>query len=509
MAVDRHGGDKRASPPKGHDWGERTQQGYEIRKDHRAPGYYESDAYEIRKRFGIPEFDHTEFEREEGKIASMVYPDLLIHEWETDLTTRAKGTTVIARGKRGSGKTTLRDHVGGRLIGVNDEIVVVRGRQNSSDWRRFAPWTTLYLPSGVDISIEWKYQTDRPVPSPEELVRDVVYYDDVMDLLRTLEDRPRGTYNVVYPDPEHRGCNDIIDRASSVPYHIEFTPQSAATGDSEPTPVSHWWFAFMLARTEFGKVRDADGDPMWMTLMIDEIGELAPENPPGGEDGHYTWEAVQMLASMMIDVRSAGLSIFGNCHYWSDIATPWRKQFNYRISMPDGRQNPVKQRSSTHPKGWESVPMNHDLISDKNPGTGLCYSESRFTYFSWDELAVPEAEQLPPFRLDLGAQESVKQPEFWFEDALLASFQTPMGDVELRVKDGSGVIDCSGPEVVEPLAVPTTDSFEGVSFVGLREGARSSVLVIRTPTGEREVAEIPHNLNAEGAVAGSGGVAGE
>lgn len=504
--------DSNATPPKDHDWGERTLQGYEIDKGHRAPGYYLPDAEEMRRRFSIPEFDPMAFEREEGHIKSMVYPDMILHEWETDITTRPKGTTAIFRGKRGSGKTTCRDYISVRLMEENNERVVIRGRQDSSDWRRFAPWTTLYLPSDVDCTVEWQDMVDRSTPQPEDLVRDVVYYDDVMDLLRTLEERSGGTYNVVYPDPEMRGCNDIIDRASGIPYPIKFTPKSEARGERKATPVSHWWFAFMLARTKFGKRRDADGTPLWMTLFLDEIGELAPENPPGGEDGHYTWEAVEMMAQMMIDVRKAGVSIFGICHHWGQIAAKWRQEFNFMVSMPDDRPNPIMSRSTTWPKGWEKVPMTCDLISDKSVGTALCYDEGRFSYFGWNDLSVPEEQDdprghahIPEFRLDLGARVSVEEVKFWFEDALLASFQSPTGATELRVKDGRGVIDCSKPEIVEPLEAPDTPAFEGVRFKGLRERARASVLVIETPAGEREVAEIPHNLNPA-SVAARGGV---
>jgi hypothetical protein len=506
--------DSNAIPPRGYNWGERTIQGYEILNGHRPPEYYHSDAYEIQIRFGIPEFDPLAFEKEPGHIKSMVYPDMILHEWETDLTTRPKGTTSIFRGKRGTGKTTVRDYSAVRLMGENNERVVVRGRQDSSDWRRFAPWTTLYLPSGVDIEIEWQEMTDRPAPEPEDLVRNVVYYDDVMNLLRTLEERPGGTYNVVYPDPEMRGCNDLVEDASGVPYPIKFTPQSEAAGsDRKPTPVSHWWFAFMLARTKFGKRRADDGTPLWMTLLLDEVGEFAPENPPGGEDGHYTWEAVEMLAQMMIDVRSAGLSIFAFCHHWSQIASKWRKEFNYRVSMPDDRPNPVKKRSSTHPQGWDKVPMTRDLISDKSVGTALCYDEGRFSYFGWEDLSVPEKQEepygheyIPEFRLDLGVRESVKQVEFWYEDQLLAPFQSPTGVTELRVKDGRGVIDCSKPEVVEPLEAP--DKLEGVTFLGLRERERASVLMLDTPDGERTIAEIPHNFDPASTSA-RGGVVGD
>lgn len=505
---------KNGTPPDGHDWGERTLQGYEIKRDHRAPGYYRPDAYELRQRFGFQPFDHTDFEPEKGKIASMVYPDLIMHEWEADITRTPKGTSAIVRGKRGTGKSTLRDYLAIRLMELNNERVVVRGRQNSSDWRRFAPWTTLYLPSDTDITTEWDIVTDRQNPSLDDLVRDVVYYDDVHDLLQTLEARPGGTYNVVYPDPEHRGCNDIIDDSSSVPHPIEFTPQSSPS-DREPTPVSHWWFAFMLARTDSGKVRDEDGEPLWMTLLIDEIGELAPENPPGGEDGHYTWEAVEMMASMMIDVRSAGFSIIGICHHWSQIAAKWRKEFNFRISMPDDRPNPVSSSSKTHPAGWDKVPMHHDIISHRSVGTGLCYSEGQFSYFRWEDLSVPSDQTnprghsyIPPFKIDMGARQSVEEPELWFEDALLASFESPVG-VELRVKDGRGVIDCSRPAVTEPLETPDTPAFEEASFEGLRERERASVLVLNTPDGPREVAEIPHDLDSNAVSSNSGGVAGD
>jgi hypothetical protein len=504
------------TPPNEHDWGERTIQGFEAAHDFSASKYYETDAQEMRGYFDIPEFDPSAFDRQPGQIASWVYPDLLIHEIEADLTTSPKGTSCVIRGKRGSGKTTFRDYLSVRLAednsdqldlaDPNDERVVIRGRQDSSGWRRFNHWATLFLPSEVDIDISSRHQNAAD-PTLDDLAREVIYYDDVMDLIERLEAQPSGTINVVYPDPEFRGCREVIDQTDTGARRIEVYPKSDPHPEFGPTPVSHWWFVFLLALTSYGTLRDEDGNPVWVSVHLDEVGELAPENPTGGERGHFTWEWVEVMKKMMIDIRKALVSLFAYCHFWSDVADKWRKQFNFRISMPDDRPNPIKKRSSTHPAGWDKVPMTQDLISDKSDGVGLCYSESRFTFFKWDEMKRQDDDPAPPeFRLDLGAPVGVDDVDFWFEDRLLAPFQSPNG-LELRVKDGAGRIDCTEPAIREPLEAP--DALD-ITFAGLDARVRSSVLLVDTPDGRREVAEIPHDLDPNDATpAVNGGISGD
>jgi len=401
-----------ATAPPGYEWGERTKQGWRALKGYAPEKDWKTDAEEMRSYFCISRFDPTDFDQRDGRIASWIYPDMLIHEWDSKLTTRERGVSTLVRGKRGSGKTTLRDYLAIRLIEddsknldidcPNDERVVIRGRPDSSDWRRINHWTTLWLPSGCNARVDVRARSDDTL-SVDDLARDVVYYDGVMDLLRQIEERPSGTINVVYPDPEFRECQEVIEQASGVPYEIEVFPESEPHEDYGATPTSSWWFCFLLARSSFGKLWDDDDNPMWMTVQLDEIVELAPENPPGGPKGHYTWEFVQMLTEMMIDTRKVGLSIIGYCHFTSDVASVWRKQFNVRISMPDDRPNPIAGRSSTFPAGWDSVKMEQDLISHHNPGVGLCYSESKFSKFSWDEMARQDSDpELPPFRLEIG-----------------------------------------------------------------------------------------------------------
>ena len=52
---------KNGTPPSGHDWGERTKQSM---RHNTAPKYWETDAYEIRQCYGIPEFDPQAFDHQ-------------------------------------------------------------------------------------------------------------------------------------------------------------------------------------------------------------------------------------------------------------------------------------------------------------------------------------------------------------------------------------------------------------------------------------------------------------
>ena len=371
-----------ATPPKGYDWGERTRQ---TKRTHRAPGYWRDDDYEIRQRFGIPEFDPDEF-RENPK-ARMVYPDLIIHERNPTVTTSAKGTDCLVRGKRGCGKSTLAANLSVRLMELNDERIVWRGSPMRSEWLRFRKWATLFLPANASVDSMWVDETDdatlRDVEDLEDVVRDVIYYEDVDDLLDKLYDGPSASFNVVYPDPSFSGCRQLTKETERVSDPLPFTPSWNASEENPTTPLVHWWFAFFLARVE--------RPGSWMSIIFDEVGDLVPERAK--QDAHQTYEKIGLLRSVMADSRRARLSVFMFCHYEQNVHHDIRREIKWRIHMPDGSPNPRERRASSVPVGFETVPMYHDVMSDKDVGVGLCYTESEFTWFSWSDIpGEPEDE---------------------------------------------------------------------------------------------------------------------
>jgi len=154
------------TPPTGHDWGERTEQSV----SYEAPGYWKSDAYEIRRCHGIPEFDPTAFEPEAGQIRSLVYPDLMVQEEEPEVTTAPPGgKDCFFLGERGCGKTTSALNTALRQMEQTKHVdednrnkVVWRGSPQRSGWVPFKHWATVFLPEHADVDVRWMDSTDAP-----------------------------------------------------------------------------------------------------------------------------------------------------------------------------------------------------------------------------------------------------------------------------------------------------------------------------------------------------------
>ncbi len=53
--------------------------------------------------------------------------------------------------------------------------------------------------------------------------------------------------------------------------------------------------------------------------------------------------------------------------------------------MPDGTANPCKSNNDSPPVGFRQIPMKFDMMSQQNVGRGLCWTETNFTRFSWDD----------------------------------------------------------------------------------------------------------------------------
>ena len=460
--------------PGGDGFTEETQQGHKILFNGvRAPGSYTTDAEEMRRRFNVPAFDAEAFVPETGAALSGVYPDMLVHvESPSDgpsTVNSPKASLTLCEAPKGSGKSTAADQWAMYQMEVNDERVVRNGRQQTSEWRRLADWTTLWLPSGVELDGRWMEAVDRDDPEPEDLVRAVRYYDDVFDLVDQLQSHPKGTYNVVYPDPYFRGCEEALAMADTTVQQPEFTPKN----EENPTPASHWWFGFVAARTFDGVRVDGDGERNWMTAYIDEFGMLAPESASGGEKGHWTYECVQIMADISKEARKAGLSIIGFAHHEEDANHHWLKEFDFWVELSN-RERGNRTTKSEAPKPFRDIEQDQDLLSSRPRGYGLCYNESRFSEFQFSDLGYPH--EMPEFQLRLGIPSSVTMTSndgrMRLEDLQVArdeagnptfveEYRAAGGSVhELRVRSpGSGAIDLTGaePEVVEELSSPYDD----------------------------------------------------
>jgi len=330
---------------------------------------HHDDHENIRRTHSVPPWSPEPYNQAEY---SAVLPDCLKHEWSAPPERTSGGTDWLARGKPGSGKSTLGNHLATRLMEINDEIVFWRGSESRSEWLPLAPWSTLWLPADVDISprLVPRDKTNRSVPLREsdlsEIVREVRYYANPLDV---LDANTPGSFHVVYPDPLMRGCQELLNAAESLEYD---TPKRGTLFGLED-PANHWWFGFVLAR-----VAHLDTAP-FTTLILDEIGDIAPQS--ASKDQFGTYQKVELLKDLWVDARRFGLTLGLFCHSEIDIHQAIRHKIRWRIQMPK-TSNPTSAGSTV---GFSEIPMDHDLAAHMKLGEGLMYSETNFDRFRWPD----------------------------------------------------------------------------------------------------------------------------
>lgn len=340
------------------------------------------DARAISEVYGIPQWwkqekQFTEYEHP--------YPNCIVHEAEADKYNHVGGTNWLALGEKGSGKSTLGLALAHRLMEANDEAVVWRGSPDRSEWLPMKPWATICLPANADIDARWKPRDMRKNPDGEpadleNIVRKVIYYDDLRDLLSQLE---RHQFHVVYPDPSFTGCNEVMRESGYCPHEVEYVPRSVADREDslKTTPLVHWWFAFCVARLEHGPYD-------WTSIIFDEAADLAPESARA--DKAQTYEKVTSLRRVMADSRKYYFSLFFFGHHEENLHSQIRRTIQWRVDMPDGTANRRKDIDSP-PVGFRQIPMEQDMLSRKGPGKAICWTETNFTRFTWKDF--PDAKE--------------------------------------------------------------------------------------------------------------------
>ena len=342
-----------------------------------------SDAAFLRRKFSIPQFDPDVWDYEQ------LAPTIWNHTWDPGPEGLAGGPSLFVTGPEGTGKSTF--FLRSALIEMGDfdgddeekqecgSRVVWRAVTGSrSEWLPFHQIARVCIPKGYEATAKVvprtrsRSSTGTEVPL-EDVVREVVYYSDVMDLnLRVLKD---GMFNVVYPDPEMRGCQWLYEESDRVvagrDSEVEFV--------GERDPVDHWWFGFGLSLVERGPWP-------WTAWMLDEVQSLAPEG--AANDKYGTRMKVKLLAEAMEDFRKNGIARYFAGHKDHHLHSLMRDRIRWRITM-NQTANPRKQRSSSHPVGFKTVPMNADWTSEMDIGEGLLYNEARFEPITWPNIPKP------------------------------------------------------------------------------------------------------------------------
>ncbi|MFW6435845.1 MAG: ATP-binding protein [Halovenus sp.] len=343
-------------------------------------GNHHSDAASIRDWFpdrashhngpsttGVPRYDSEKFD-----YPNLV-PNIIEKTWDPGPSQFAGGTDLLATGKPGSGKSTLANHLAMRELEVNRSKVVWRASTARSEWLPLAPWATLALPAG--ISYEAVFEPRNPTESSftlslDELegnvVRDIKRYDSPKDLNQNI--LSPGQIHVVYPDPLMRGVQDIYEAADDKQYDAP----AGRTLFHREDPSTHWWFGWILSRIEYGPFD-------WTTLILDEIGDIAPED--ARKDSFGTYQKIELLKDTWVDARKKGLSIFSFGHAERDIHNMIRHKIRWRMTM-GGNSNPT---SKSDVVGFGQVPLDWDITSDMDVGSGLVFNESNFEKISWHD----------------------------------------------------------------------------------------------------------------------------
>ncbi|WP_311171810.1 ATP-binding protein [Halobellus ordinarius] len=318
-----------------------------------------------------------------------LWPAIIDTTWESTKHKIVGGTDLLTIGKPGSGKSTLANHIALRSIeGITPTSawstkknsvakVVWRGSSARSEWLPLAPWTTLCLPEGVDYDAKFVPR----VPTEEgytltldeleqHVVRDIVRYRNPKHLNKELLDV--GQFHVVYPDPRMRGIQGIYENSDEKQY--DAPPEGDLFDERDPS--NHWWFGWVLARVEHGP-HD------WTTLILDEIGDIAPQG--AGKDEFGTLQKIKLLKDSWVDARKMGLSIFAFGHSEEDIHSKIRRKMRWRMYL-HGTANPTSKGEVV---GFNHVPMDHGHLASKYEYAGLVFNEQNFDWISWPEYYTP------------------------------------------------------------------------------------------------------------------------
>jgi hypothetical protein len=360
-------GREQSEPPDG--WGRGTKQSYAGWPDPDSPGSgwnnRRTDADEMRYVFGISEYeDHwASFQHP--------YPNCLIHTSDGSKWGHPGGTNFLGIGGKGSGKSNFGRFLAIRLMEVNDETIIWRGVSNRSEWTALAPWTTLYLPESVELEPRWMPE-DMQQPNGGEpanltdIVREVRYYTNPVDLNDQLEP---ATFNVVYPDPEFQDCEAIMQSSDYVGQNVTFTPLSEA-GDDEGTSIEHWWFAYFVARLEYGPWD-------WTSVIFDEVEDFAPESA-SNQGTTKTYEMVDSLRQVIDQSRKFNLSVFFLGQNEEDLHRKVRRTIQWRVDFPDEDGNRTKDDDP--PLGFSDIPMKENTLQKiDEPGSAIVWQPSNFS----------------------------------------------------------------------------------------------------------------------------------
>ncbi|GGL26129.1 hypothetical protein GCM10009037_07200 [Halarchaeum grantii] len=332
-------------------------------------------AGEVDYDFRDPNPSHEALERYGRYRAKLI-------EWVCDDPRRVSevrsegGTDMFMHGEPGGGKTTLALSNAMWRMQVNNETFIwaesvdESGTNERTEWLAFAPYATLAIPEGLGTSVR-VVPRDTTVGSftvdVEEIARDVIYYDSIHDLMTQLMP---GQFYVVFPDPLHRGCEDV-SKFNYINFE-QVTPRNE-DGPDEPTDADQWWFAFVAHRIS----GDVYTHPTFINL--DEAGNLL--DPDAAKDVHQHYQKVKWFRDKYADARKKGVSFGYQAHALSEINKFPRQKIRWRVTM-SGNAPPIGRKLP----GDRECPMTADLTSSMDAGQAVIWKSPHFAEIKWPNM---------------------------------------------------------------------------------------------------------------------------
>lgn len=291
-------------------------------------------------------------------------PRRRVLEWLTEHDERLAamnkgGTDIFLHGLPGSTKTTCMHYLTVRVMEANNETVFWRATPGRSEWLPLARWATVAWPSSLEKVVKvvpFNSDIDPFEIEITDVVRDVLEYDDPLDLMEQVRDRPDGQFYVTYPDPEFRQCEYLTG--------WNYTNIWEAPSLREETPLIHWWFAFAQARVSgpYG---------YWTTFVLDEADELLPQE--ASKDDHDTYQKVLQFKDGFRDFRKDHLTLFLAAHSLAEVHEKVRKKLRWTLTM--NQEDPP-----------DDAPVDGPYTRYMDLGEGMIWKGPKSASFGWPNM---------------------------------------------------------------------------------------------------------------------------
>lgn len=286
------------------------------------------------------------------------------------------GSDMHIVGEPGAGKSTLFNSMAMWLMQLNNETVLWAdslasgGTNERTEWLPLAPYATIAIPAGIPVTV--RIVPEDPTVETfevgiEAICRDVIRYESVRDLNRQLLP---GQFVVVYPDPLHRGCEDVSEFSYHPPSRVDSDDDNAP---DNPTPANQWWFAWFASRISYADFNH------WTSVFIDEAGNIF--DPDASKGTHDTYDKLTWFAKKFADARKKGTSVFTATHALSEEHQAKRKKQRWWMTM-NGTSPPI---GKTLP-GDKKCPMPDDYASNMDDGEGQAWTTTNYASVSWPNL---------------------------------------------------------------------------------------------------------------------------